>query len=326
MTTLLRDIRYSIRTLAKSPGFTAVVILTLALGIGANTAIFSIVDAVLLRPLPFNEPGRLVRIINDAPGLGLRDAGMSVPELQDVTARADIFDQVSAAWPVDANLTGSDHPERIELMVVGPDYFSLLGAHAQIGRVFGPEDRAPGFAEAALISDGLWRRLFGADPKALGKRIRVDNDLYTIVGVMPAGFRHPGRTISADVEMWGTAGFVAAPFPTVPQRSQRAIPGAIARLKSGMSLSQAQSQLDSFTAALQREFPGDYRTNAQWRLRIEPLRDGLVSNVKPLLWVLLGAVGLMLLTGCVNIANLLLARASGRERELAIRQALGASR
>ena len=199
-------------------------------------------------------------------------------------------------------------------------------ARPQIGRVFGPEDRAPGFAEAALISDGLWRRLFGADPKALGKQIRVDNDLYTIVGVMPAGFRHPGRTVSADVEMWGTAGFVAAPFPIVPQRSQRAIPGAIARLKSGLSLSQAQFQLDNLTATLQREFPGDYRAYAHWRIRIEPLRDGLVSNVRPLLWVLLGAVGLMLLTGCVNIANLLLARASGRERELAIRQALGAAR
>ena len=124
MNTLLRDIHYSIRALARSPGFTAVVILTLALGIGANTAIFSVVDAVLLRPLPFSEPGRLVRLINDAPGLGLRDAGMSVPELQDVTARTDIFDQVSATWPVDANLTGSDHPERIELMVVGPNYFN----------------------------------------------------------------------------------------------------------------------------------------------------------------------------------------------------------
>src|ERR1700689_4709694 len=243
MNTLLRDIRYSVRTLAKSPGFTAVVILTLALGIGANTAIFSIVDAVLLRPLPFSEPGKLVRIINDAQGLGLRDAGMSVPELQDLTGRADIFDQVSATWPVDANLTGSDHPERIELLVVGPGYFSLLRARPQIGRVFGPDDRAPGFAEAAVISDGLWRRLFAADPKTLGRQIRVDNDLYTIVGVMPAGFR-------------------PAPSPTVPQRSQRAIPGAIARLKRGVSLSQAQSKLDGLTATLQREFPGDYRANA----------------------------------------------------------------
>jgi putative ABC transport system permease protein len=326
MNNLLRDIRYSLRTLAKSPGFTAVVILTLALGIGANTAIFSIVDAVLLRPLPFSEPGKLARIINDAQGLGLRDTGMSVPELQDLTGRVDIFEEVSATWPVDANLTGSDHPERIELMVVGPGYFSLLGARPQIGRVFEPEDRAPGFSEAAVISDGLWRRLFGADPKTLGKQIRVDNDLYTIVGVMPAGFRHPGRTVATDVEMWGTAGFVAAPFPTVPQRSQRAIPGAIARLKRGVSLPQAQSILDGLAETLQREFPGDYRPNAQSRMRIEPLRESLVSNVRPLLWVLLGAVALMLLIGCVNVANLLLARASGRERELAIRQALGAPR
>jgi predicted permease len=326
MNNLIQDIRYALRTLTKSPGFAAVVILTLALGIGANTAIFSIVDAVLLRPLPFNEPERLVHIINDAQGLGLRDAGFSVPELQDLTARTDIFDQVSATWPVDANLTGSDRPERVELMVVGTNYFSMLGARPQLGRVFGPEDRAAGFADAVLISDGLWRRLFGADPKTLGKQIRVDNDLYTIVGIMPPGFRHPGRTVATDVELWGTAGFVAAPFPTVPQRGQRAIPGAIARLKRGVNLSQAQSQLDSFNATLHREFPGDYAANAQWQIRMEPLQDGIVGNVKPLLWVLLGAVGLMLLTGCVNIANLLLARASGRERELAVRQALGAAR
>src|SRR5256885_6611884 len=161
MGTILQDIIYSLRTLRRSPGFAAVVILTLALGIGANTASFSIVDAVLLRPLPFHHPEQLVRLVHNAQGLGLHDVGMSVPELDDMVTRAGIFDQVSATWPVDGNLTGTDTPERIELLAVGPDYFNMLGAHAQLGRTFGPEDRATGFSEAAIISDSMWRRRYG---------------------------------------------------------------------------------------------------------------------------------------------------------------------
>jgi hypothetical protein len=145
----------------------AVVILTLALGIGANTAIFSIVDAVLLRSLPFRDAGQLVRVVDNLPGVGLKDVGMSVPEFLDYDQRSGLFDQISATWPVSANLTGSDQPARVELLAVSPNYFAMLGARPQIGRVFGPEDQAPGFAEAVVISDGLWRRSFGADPKIL---------------------------------------------------------------------------------------------------------------------------------------------------------------
>ncbi len=325
MGTFYQDVRYAFRMLHKSPGFTLVVILTLALGIGANTAIFSIVDAVLLRPLPFHDAGQLVRVVDDARGVGQRDIGMSVLELQDLSQRSGVFDQISAVWPIDANLTGGDRPQRTETLVVGTNYFSLLGAKAQLGRLLGPEDDAAGFAEGVVISDSLWKKAFGGDPHVLGRKIRSDDDVYTIVGVLPPDFRHPGRTLAGDVEIWSVAGFAANPFPP-PNRARRMLPGAIARLKPGVSLQESQARLDAFTAALRREFPNDYRENAKWTVQLEPLQDAVVGQVRPLLWVLLGAVTMMLLTGCVNIANLLLARASGRQREVAIRQAMGAMR
>lgn len=325
MQTLWQDVRYGARMLMKKPGFTIVAVLTLALGIGANTAIFSVVDAVLLRPLPFPHPEQIVLARDDLTGRQLEDAGMSVDELRDFQERSGVFEQISAVWPVDANLTGSDRPERIELLAVSPNYFSLLGASAQLGRVFGPQDQALGFAEGVVISDGLWRRLFGADPNVLGRKVRLDTDVYTIIGVMPPGFRHPARTLRNDVEMWGTAGFAANPFGP-PVRAQRMLPGAIARLKPGMSVQQAQSKLDSFVANLRGQFPNDYPAEAGWTVRLMPAREKLVGNVRATLWTLMGAVGLALLIGCVNIANLSLARSSSRRREMAIRLALGAGR
>src|SRR6185369_5820479 len=153
-----------------------------------------------LRPLPFPHPEQLVLLRDDLTSRQMENVGMSVPELKDLQQSAGVFEEVAGVWPVDANLTGSDRPERIELLAVSPNYFSLLGAKAQLGRVFGPEDNAQGFAEGVVISDGLWRRVFGADPNILGRKVRADTDLYTIVGVMPPGFRHPGRTLRDDVE------------------------------------------------------------------------------------------------------------------------------
>jgi len=322
---LWQDLRYGARMLLKKPGFTIVVVLTLALGIGANTAIFSVVDAVLLRPLPFPHPEQIVLARDDLTGRQLEDVGMSVDELRDFQERSDVFEQISAVWPVDANLTGSDRPERIELLAVSPNYFSLLGVSAQLGRVFGPQDQALGFAEGVVISDGLWRRLFGADQNVLGRKVRADSDIYTIIGVMPPGFRHPAQTLRNEVEMWATAGFAANPFGP-PARARRILPGAIARLKPGLSVQQAQLKLDSFVANLRGQFPNDYPADAGWMVRLLPAREKLVGNVRATLLALMGAVGLALLIACVNIANLLLARSLARRREMAIRLALGAGR
>ncbi len=326
MNTLWQDIVYGARMLRKSPGFAAVAVLTLALCIGANIAIFTVVDAVLLRPLPFPHPEQLVRVVDELQGLNLPDVGMSVPEFEDLRDRSGVFDQITAIWPINANLTGSEHPERVEALAVSPSYFAALGAQPRLGRVWGPEDNLPGFDEGVVISDGLWKRLFGSDPNILGKKLRLDNDVYTVIGVMPRGFRHPGRTIQTEVEVWAASGYSAAPFTSPPVRNQNILPGAIARLRPGLSLAEAQARLDNFVAHLRQEYPNDYPEKAKWAVRLLPLQDDLVGNIRPLLLVLLAAVGCVLLIGCVNIANLLSVRSSARHREIAIRRALGAGR
>src|ERR1043165_8213292 len=208
METITQDIRYALRTLARAKGFVAITLMTLALGIGANLAIFTVVNAVLLRPLPIKEPERVVRLFDDLNGAGARNVGMSVPEMQDLE-KSGIFTQVSAIWPISCALGGADHVERIELLATSPNYFELLGVKPALGTTYTQKDWAPGFLDGVVISDALWRRQFGADPKVLGKRIRADMDPYTIIGVMPPDFRHPGPTTgAADIDMWGAAGFV----------------------------------------------------------------------------------------------------------------------
>jgi predicted permease len=320
------DLRYACRSLLKTPAFAAIAVLTLALGIGANIAIFTVVNAVLLRPLPFQHPEQLVRVFDDLNGVGAKDIGMSVPEIQDLRDRSDVFDAISVIWPVSTALSGGDHTERIEMLATGFDYFQMLGVQAALGRVYGRRDAAPGFTEAVVISDGLWKRQFGSDPHILGRRIRVDEDGYTIVGVMPPDFRHPGQTLAGDVDLWAAAGFTANPFPAPPARAQRFLPGAIARLQPGLTLKQAQQRLDALTAHLTQTYPKEYLPASRWSLRLEPVEQSLTGNVRPTLVVLMAAVGFVLLMVAVNMASLLVARSSARMRELAIRQAMGASR
>jgi predicted permease len=321
---LLQDIRYGLRMLRQKPMFTVVAILTLALGVGANTAIFSIVNAVLLRRLPYPDPDRLVRIIFNNPGVGVRDVPFSVPELDDLRTRSGVFEDVSGLGGGSVNLTGASQPERLEFVVSHPNFFSMLGATPQLGRLYGPQDFALGFAPVVVISDGVWRRSYGADPSVLGRTLHLDNDPYTIIGVLPPAFLYPGPARARDVELWLTAGFSADPVPK-PARNVRIIPAAIGRLKRGQTLEQAQARLQALAAQVRHDFPADYPAQARWTIEIQPLQESLVGNVRPMLLVLMGAVILIVFIVSLNIANLLLARASGRQQEMAVRLALGAS-
>lgn len=326
MPTFIQDLRGGVRGLFKSPTHTAVAVLTIALGIGVNTTMFSIVQAVLLRPLPFPDSEALVALNADLPGLNLSNVGFAVPEIDDLAARSTVFEQVTPVWVFDANLTGGQRPERVVMVASGPDYFSILGAHAQIGRVLGPQDKSEGFAEAVVLSDAAWRRLFGGDPSAIGRQVRIDTDLYTIVGVMPPTFHHPAAAPAPNIDVWSVCGFRANPFPPTVTRRNRFLPSAMARVRPGVSVEAARAEVDTLVTSIRRDYAADYPAEGRWSIRLDPMRDVVVGNVHPLLLAFSVAVALVLLIGCANVANLLLARASTRQREIAIRLAIGAGR
>jgi predicted permease len=319
----LREVRFAVRTLTRSPWFTTVVVLTLALGVGASTAVFSVVNAVLLRPLPYPDPQRLVRITGELRGLGATDTGVTAAELFDYQARPDLFAGAVGIVAISANVTGGDAPARVEMLLVSWNYFAVLGIAPQHGRVLGAEDEVPGNANVAVVSDAFWRRHMNADPLAIGRTIVIDTDAVQVVGVMPATFRHPGRALQNDVEVWSPSGFRGATTPS--GRARRRLDGCLARLQPGVTVEQAQDRLLDYGLTISKQFPSDYPAQNGWRPRIESLQENVVGGVSAGMLMLLGSVSLLLLIACVNIAHLVLARSSARRREVAIRQALGAS-
>ena len=327
MRTLAKDVAYAVRMLAKSPGFSLAAILSLAIGIGANTSIFSILDALLLRPLPYKDAGRLVILWNRSPGLNITEDWFSTAQYFDIKTGHHGFEQVAIAIGGNDNLTSHGEPERVGTIRISSNLLPMLGQSAALGRTFSADEDSPGRPATALLSHGMWERHYGADPRIIGQSVTLNGLPYEVVGIMPPSFSLPrevlptlGGAEQADI-------LLPLPLPAdAAQNRDHEDYNIMGKLKPGVSAAQAQAEMDTITARLRHDHPQTYPPNGGLTFGIVPLLEQVVGDARPALFVLLGAVGFVLVIACANVANLLLARAVARQKEIAIRTALGASR